>query len=110
MTDYVISSNLQQAYDAGRAAQSQTDNSAGAPNQPAPDDAASAPPAITPEMKAEIAAQVKLELEEQQQQAAAAQAASQAAGNLPEVTPDDDTPDALKPGHTLFRVVAPLSV
>jgi hypothetical protein len=53
-----------------------------------------APPPITPEIKAELDAQIKLQLRERQQQTAAA----------------NDGPNALKPGHKLFRVNAPLDV
>jgi hypothetical protein len=95
-TDYMISTNLQQAYDAGRADE-------------ANDASAAPPPQITPDLKQQIDNQVKQDLQEQQQQGVDGQAASQSA-SVPDVTPSDDLPDALKPGHTLFRVVAPLSV
>jgi hypothetical protein len=105
LTDYILSNNLQQDYDAAQPA----------PSDPAPVDiqptavnaAEAAPPAITAEMKAEIAAQVQVEIQEQQRAAAAGTGALAAPANGA-VT--EDTPDALRPGHTIFRVVVPLSV
>ena len=95
MTDYVISSNLQQAYDAGRAdGMAQSDP----------------PPQITPEMKQQIDKQVQDDLNVQQQQAQAAQAASQPNAQIAQVTDSQDVPDALQPGHVLFRVVDALNV
>jgi hypothetical protein len=110
MTDYIISANLQRDYDTSTADSGATDEggNAGESNGPSADtDAtASAPPPITPELKAAIAVQVKLEMQEQQQGAAAGPAAV-----VPAPGADaEDTPDALKPGHTTFRVVAALSV
>jgi hypothetical protein len=95
MTDYVISSNLQQAYDAGQA-----DGMA----------QADPPPQITPEMKQQINQQVQDDLNVQQQQAQAAEAASQPNAQIAQVTDTQDLPDALQPNHVLFRVVSPLSV
>jgi len=95
MTDYVISSNLQQAYEAGQA-----DGMA----------QAGPPPQITPEMKQQIDQQVRDDLANQQQQAQAAEAASQPNAQLAPVTDTQDLPDALQPGHVLFRVVDPLNV
>ena len=96
-TDYVISSNLQQAYDAGRA------DGESASQEP--------PPTITPEMKQQFSDQVQDSLNNQQQQADAAQAASQPNAVVAPITEtQDDTPDALKPGHVLFRVVSPMTV
>ena len=96
MTDYVISSNLQQAYDAGRA--------------DGTDAAQSQPPQITPEMKQQIASQVEDDLKNQQQQAQAAEAASQPNAQIAPVTDSQDTPEALQTGHVLFRVVSLLNV
>jgi hypothetical protein len=110
MTDYIISSNLQRDYDAGQADNSQNNDGAAAadPNSsPADGDAtASAPPPITADLKAAIAKQVKLEMQEQKQTASAG-----ATAIVPDPGADaEDTPDALRPGHTIFRVVASLSV
>jgi hypothetical protein len=116
MTDYVISSNLQRHYDAGQvdAGQAQgqgqgNDDASSGDSSSSPadtDSTADAPPPITPELKAGIAAQVKLEMQEQRQSAADGPAAV-----VPAPGADaEDTPDALKPGHTIFRVVASLNV
>ena len=105
LTDYIIAANLQEDYAAANAvspAPAAMDN-----QQPPADPAEVAPPPVTPEMKEEIAAQVKVEIAEQQQ--AAAGGASALAGP-PSGGVTEDTPDALRPGHTIFRVVAPLSV
>ncbi len=99
MTDYVISSNLQQAYAAGQA------DGMNAAQAQAP------PPQITPEMKQQIANQVEDDLKNQQQQAQTAEAASQPGANVAQVTETPgDVPEALQDGHVLFRVVDPLSV
>jgi hypothetical protein len=99
MTDYVISSNLQQAYAAGQG------DAMNAAQAQAP------PPQITPEMKQQIANQVEDDLKNQQQQAQTAEAASQPGANVAQVTDTPgDVPEALQDGHVLFRVVDPLSV
>jgi hypothetical protein len=108
MTDYIIGSNLQRAYAANQAPMA-----APVPGQALTADASAyaPPPEITPDMKQEIAAQVKLQMQEQQQ--IAAQGPAAAAGPTPVSTDNnlpEDTPPALKPGHTIFRVVTPLSV
>ncbi len=100
MTDQILATNMQQAYDAGRDAQAQQDSNAAAY-------APAAPPQITPQLKAQIDSQIKVEVAEMGQAAAAG------AGSLaPPATPNDpeEVPDALKPGHIAFRVVMPLSV
>jgi hypothetical protein len=93
MTDQILATNMQQAYDAGRDAQAQQDSNAAA-------NAPTAPPQITPQLKAQIDSQIKVEVAEMGQAAA------------PPATPNDpeEVPDALKPGHIAFRVVMPLSV
>ncbi len=97
MTDYVIATNLQQAYDAGRAE--------------GLNESQEAPPPITSEMKEQIASQVEDHLKNQQQQADAAEAASKPNAQIAEVTDSpDDVPEALRPGHVLFRVVTPINV
>ncbi len=97
MTDYVISSNLQQAYDAGRA------DGENANQEP--------PPPITSDMKQQLSNQIEDDLRNQQQQADAAEAASQPNANVAPITSTpDDVPDALRPGHVLFRVTSPLNV
>jgi hypothetical protein len=118
MTDYVIAANLQRSYEAGQA----NANTVTPPPQSVPPPggasafappgaaSASAPPPITPEMKDQIAAQIKLEMQEQQQEAAGGPAAVVPPPDPAGAAPPEEMPDALKPGHTLFRVVAPLSV
>lgn len=113
MTDYVIASNLQRAYAANQP--SQGGNTGPVPDQSAPTnvEASTAPPQITPQMKEQIAEEVRLDLQEQQQ--AAAQGPSGVVGPVAtgagaDAPLPEDTPDALKAGHTLFRVVTPISV
>jgi hypothetical protein len=109
MTDYVIAANLQASYAAGQPVQGMTGNVDPGPDQNY-NDADAAPPTITPEMKNEIAAQVKLEMEEQQKTAAGGADAVVGPVSDSATGAQEEVPDALKPGHTIFRVVAPLSV
>jgi len=97
MTDQMLSSNMQQAYDVSR--DTQGPDLSGYP--PA------VPPQISPELKQQIDDQVKLEVAEM------GKAASGGPATLaPPATPSepDEVPDALRPGHIAFRVVMPLSV
>jgi hypothetical protein len=110
MTDYVIASNMQRAY---ASSQQPPAGSGFAQPMPAEAEAYAPPPTITPEMKQQIAGQVRLQMQEQQQMAAQGPAA--VAGPAPlaastDTTLPQDLPDALRPGHTIFRVVSPLSV
>ncbi len=57
MTDQILATNMQQAYDAGRDAQAQQDSNAAAY-------APAAPPQITPQLKAQIDSQIKVEVAE----------------------------------------------
>jgi len=124
VTDYVVSQNMRAAYqdwhaetypdtdatpdgsatpadaaaspsssgaDAGSGDPSSSDSS-DASQTPPPE---AAPPPMTPEVKDELNAQIKLQLRERQKQTT-------------EVS--DSGPNALKPGHKLFRVNAPLDV
>jgi len=122
LTDYLISQNLRAAYqdwhaetypdtdpsdaaaspaNAGSPPSSATEAQSSDPSasdssdtfQAPPPDAA--PPPITPEIKEELNTQIKLQLRERQKQTT-------------EVS--DSGPNALKPGHKLFRVNAPLDV
>lgn len=121
VTDYVVSQNMRAAYQdwhaetypdtdttpdgsapsADAAASSGTDAGSSAPSSSDSSDAAqtpppeAAPPPMTPEVKDELNAQIKLQLRERQKQTT-------------EVS--DSGPNALKPGHKLFRVNAPLDV
>lgn len=128
LTDYLISQNLRASYqnwqadtypdtdsqsgEAGESSDTAAPTSSGAPAQPdssseappssdssgtyqGPPPPEAAPPPITPEIKEELDAQIKLQLRERQKGTAASA---------------DDGPGALKPGHKLFRVNAPLDV
>jgi hypothetical protein len=110
MTDYVIAANLQRAYDAGQASAAQQGPGPSTMVAQPADAAAGAPPAITPEMKAQIAEQVKLEMQDQQKLAATGPSAVAPPPDAAGATPPEQMPDALKDGHTLFRVVSPLSL
>lgn len=129
MTDYIIARNMQAAYQAqtppppsepSAPAVAAPDSSVPAPDAqpgdtssapqpaaapPAPQsiDAPSAPvappPAITPQIKAQLNTQIKVQLEEQQ----AAQA-------TPAVLTTQSGPPALRANHVFFQVVQPLDV
>ena len=64
--------------------------------QPAP---AALPPAVTPEVKAQLDTQIKVQLRDQQ-----------AAAAMPATLTKDSTPPALRPNHVFFQVVQPLNV
>jgi hypothetical protein len=119
VTDYVISQNMRASYQNWQAdTYPETDSASGeaAPPGDAPPSSSAteapsasdpagtsdqtpppeaAPPPITPEIKQQLNAQIKLKLRERQKTTA---------------DPANDGPGALKPGHTLFRVNAPLDV
>jgi hypothetical protein len=123
MTDYIIAQSIQTAYQAQTAAPA----SEPSPSEPPPEAArdlsvappvaqpsdpalaphpigtASAPvgppPAITPQVKAQLNAQIKVQLQEQQ-----------AAAATPAILTTQSTPPALKPNHVFFQVVQPLDV
>ena len=124
MTDSIIAQNMQAAYqanqpppdapppdappdaappppaDAPPADQPPPAQAAVPPNaaQPAPQAQApqAAPPPVTPDVKEELDAQIKLELQEREKGVADPTA--------------QDIPSALKAGHVLFRIVSPLDV
>ena len=60
---------------------------------------AAAPPALTPQIKAQLNAQIKVRLQEQQAAAAA-----------PAALTTQSTPPALRPNHVFFEVVQPIDV
>jgi hypothetical protein len=64
-----------------------------------PSAAGATPPAITPQVKAQLNAQIKVQLQEQQ-----------AAAATPAILTTQSTPPALRPNHVFFQVVQPLSV
>jgi hypothetical protein len=123
MTDYIIAENMQTAYQAQSSAPAQESSPHGALAAPAvqasdaapvsqPNDAppapqasdspsapAGRPPAITPEIKAQLNAQIKVQLQEQQ-----------AATATPVTLTTQSTPPALRPNHVFFEVVQPLEV
>ncbi len=57
------------------------------------------PPAITPQVKAQLTAQIKVQLQEQQ-----------AAAAMPVTLTTQSTPPALRPNHVFFQVVQPIDV
>jgi hypothetical protein len=120
VTDYVISQNMRASYQNWQAdTYTDTDSASGEAAQPgdAPSSASSesetpsasdpaatsdqtpppqaAPPPITPEIKQQLNTQIKLKLREREKTTGESA---------------NDGPGALKPGHTLFRVNAPLDV
>lgn len=132
MTDYIISQNMQTAYQAqtdapaaaapqqgvpvAAALDSSVATAAAQPDDAAlpaqPSDAAPAsqsstatvapvtpPPAITPQVKAQLNAQIKVQLQEQQ-----------AAAAMPVSLTTQSTPPALRPNHVFFQVVQPIDV
>jgi hypothetical protein len=123
MTDYIIAQSMQTAYQAQTVAPASEPAPPGTLAAPAPDssdalpaaqpsDAAPAPqssgtpsapvappPAITPEVKAQLNAQIKVQLQEQQ-----------AAAATPATLTTQSTPPALRPNHVFFQVVQPLDV
>jgi len=129
MTDYIIAQSLQTAYQAqtaapapeplpqGTLAAPASDPSVAAPAAQ-PSDAApvpqasdvpqssdsppaplAMPPAITPQVKAQLNGQIKVQLQEQQ-----------AAAATPATLTTQSTPPALRPNHVFFQVVQPLDV
>ena len=70
------------------------------PSSATPSASVAPPPAVTPQVKAQLDTQIKVQLQEQQQAAAA----------TPAVLRSDGTPPALKPNHVFFEVVQPLDV
>ena len=123
MTDYIIAQSMQSAYAAQNAAPASQPAPPDLPPAPAPDAGSAAPPvqpgeaspaaqptdlppapaapppAITPQIKAQLNTQIKVQLQEQQ-----AAAATPATLRMP------GTPPALRPNHVFFEVVQPLNV
>jgi hypothetical protein len=73
--------------------------SSGAPQAHTPPAPVALPPAITPQVKAQLDAEIKVQLQEQQ-----------AAAATPAILKTQDTPPALRPNHVFFQVVEPLDV
>ena len=126
MTDYIIAQSMQTAYQAQSGVPASEPAPRGTPAAPAadssvavpaaqPNDAQLAPqpsaappepsapvvlpPAITPQVKAQLNAQIKVRLQEQQ----SAQA-------MPATLTTQSTPPALRPNHVFFQVAQPLDV
>ena len=115
LTDYLISVNLQAAYQARAAAQAAAangDNGGGDQQQSQPsgnDNSASnaGPVTLTPEVKEAIAEEVKAQLAAQQ---AAAQQASSGANQSSSPAASQDVPAALDPARHTFIVASDLTV
>ena len=123
MTDYIIAQSMQTAYQGQTVAPASQPVPRGAPAEPAadssvavpaapPSDAPLAPqssgtpsapvvlpPAITPQVKAQLNAQIKVRLQEQQSAAA-----------TPATLTTQTTPPALRANHVFFQVAQPLDV
>jgi hypothetical protein len=119
MTDSIIAQNMQAAYQANQPpsdtppgaappagdappadqappAQAAAPQNGAQPVAPQGETPQAAPPPVTPDVKEELDAQIKLELQEHEKGVADPTA--------------QDTPSALKAGHVLFRIVSPLDV
>jgi hypothetical protein len=77
----------------------QPSNAAQAPPSSDAPSAVAQPPAITPQVKAQLNAQIKVQLREQQ-----------AAAATPAVLTTQSSPPALRPNHVFFQVVQPVDV
>jgi hypothetical protein len=121
MTDYIIAQNMQTAYQAQTVAPPSEPAQEDAPAAPASDSSVAAtaaqssdatpapqpsdvapvtpPPVITPEVKAQLNAQIKVQLQEQQ-----------AAAAMPVSLTTQSTPPALRANHVFFEVVQPIDV
>ena len=121
MTDYIIAQSMQTAYQAQTAAPAPLPEGAveapvsdpgvatpaAQPSDAAPGPQPSAtapapvamPPAITPQVKAELNGQIKVQLQEQQ-----------AAAATPATLTTQSAPPALRANHVFFQVVQPLDV
>jgi hypothetical protein len=114
LTDYLIASNLQAAYQAGLEA-----GAAGAGGQP-PDERYQAPPSggpeastqtpLSPEVKQAIADEVQSQLAAEQAAAANPQVPNPQAPNPPAAPSGAQVPDALNPAERVFVVSSSLDV
>jgi len=115
MTDYVISQNLQAAYEAQAAANANAAAAQGQGDGGGQQDASNSggggggAVALTPEVKQAIADEVKAQLAAEQAaaqapQPAAAAAAPAAANTSAKANPPEETPAALDPNHRTFIV------
>jgi hypothetical protein len=118
LTDYLISANLQAAYQARAAANAATADNSGAANNGGTDQpqdngnndanqqASSGPVALSPEVKEAIAEEVKAQLAAQQ----AAAAKPDASGGAQSAAATEEVPPALDPARRTFVVASDLAV
>jgi len=110
ITDYLIAANLQAAYEARAAAQANANAEAAAEEQPA--SGGGGPVALSPEVKQQIADEVRAQIAAQQQQAEHPEAAAPVTSTAPaggEQQGPDEVPAALDPARRTFIVSAVLS-
>jgi hypothetical protein len=110
LTDYVIAANLQAAYEARAAADANANAEAAAEDQAA--SGGGAPVGLTPEVKQQIADEVRAQIAAQQAAAAHPEPAGPVSSAAPAgggQTGPDELPAALDPAHRTFIVSAVLS-
>jgi hypothetical protein len=108
ITDYLLAANLQAAYEARAAAQANANADAAAEEQPA----SGGPVALSPEVKQQIADEVRAQIAEQQQAAAHPEPAAPVTSTAPAgggQNGPDEVPAALDPARRTFIVSAVLS-
>ncbi|HKM80658.1 MAG TPA: hypothetical protein VJY15_06815 [Candidatus Acidoferrum sp.] len=109
ITDYLLAANLQAAYEARAAAQADANAEAAAEEQPASGGGAVG---LTPEVKQQIADEVRAQIAAQQQEAAHPEPAAPVSSTAPAgggQNGPDEVPAALDPAHRTFIVSAVLS-
>jgi len=109
ITDYLLAANLQAAYEARAAAQANANAEAAGEEQPASGGGAVG---LTPEVKQQIADEVKAQIAAQQQAAANPEPAAPVSSTAPAgggQNGPDEVPAALDPAHRTFIVSAVLS-
>lgn len=108
VTDYLIAANLQAAYEARAAARAEANAEAAAENQAS---YGGGQVALSPEVKQQIADEVRAQIEAQQQAAAHPESAEPVTDSGPEGVGQrgpDEVPAALDPAHRTFIVSAVL--
>ncbi|MGC0777399.1 MAG: hypothetical protein WCD68_09350, partial [Candidatus Acidiferrum sp.] len=109
ITDYLLAANLQAAYEARAAAQGEANAEGAAEEQPA---AGGGAVALSPEVKQQIADEVRAQIAAQQQAAAHPEPVEPVTSTAPASggqTGPDEVPAALDPAHRTFIVSAVLS-
>ena len=112
ITDYLIAANLQAAYEARAAAQANANANAEAAAEEQPASGGGGPVALSPEVKQQIADEVRAQIAAQQQQAEHPEAAAPVTSTAPaggEQQGPDEVPAALDPARRTFIVSAVLS-